>query len=162
MNRKLTNFFIILAGIICFAISPMGRIIIEVSHHYLFDNISKAQMTTKQYYDSSKHNYEAFNSSIAYHEYYFRNNDNLLFQNNNMYHEISDEEINFLKSKIETHKQTMSEFDKDLTWYSFDSTNQVKINDLMFVEYKDTYSFKIYYYDLNKSTLYYFLIELDK
>ncbi len=162
MRSKVKIFLIVLSGIFIFVISPVGKMIITISTHYLAECFIKNQMIPTKYLDSSRYDFEAFNSSIAYHEYYFESDKNKYFENNKSYHKISANEIKFLTNIINQHKINIAKFDSNISWYSFDIKTQIKENDLVYVNYKNEYFFTVYYYDVNKNILYYFMIKLDK
>ena len=128
---------------------------------YIFFNISLSRMTTNKFYDSSKHSYSAQNSSITYNEYYFKNDQNIFFENHGSYKVVYNEEIDSLKSNIETHKKNISLFDHDISWYTFDTNTQVKENDLINMDYEDYNNFELFYFDKDRSILYYFSVHLN-
>lgn len=111
---------------------------------------------TMNYHDSFQKQYTAFKDYADYAEYYYDEEAIEKFQLNKMYSSVTKEDFDFLKKQIRIHKKLINAYDSNILWYSFKEETQLNENDLIYQEYNHDYSFKIYYLDIDKKTLYYF------
>lgn len=118
------------------------------------------------YYSSSEHfDEEGFQDYTDYCEYYYRKNDIKKIKNSKYYKKVKNNNIKELKVYFKDYSKWIIYREGYKDWYKFDYKKQVKLNHYYYIENKGSnasslidkfVSYDIYYYDVDKNTLYYF------
>lgn len=119
-------------------------------------NIIKEFSSKNEYYDS-----EGFKDYTDYAEYYYENSNK--FSESKIYKKVSKIDIEELTEFFEDYSQWIVYRDGYENWFSFDYKSQLKENDYFILNIKNSaepygkfHNYDIYYFDVEKSILYYF------
>ena len=117
------------------------------------------------YYSSNEHfDDEGFQDYTEYCEYYYNKNP-IEDLKTRKYKKVRKKDIAELNKYFKDYSQWIIYRKGYKDWYTFDYNKQIKVNDYYYIENKGSndsslidkfVSYDIYYYDINKSTLYYF------
>jgi hypothetical protein len=114
-------------------------------------------------YTSSAEHYEkeSWQDSTDYAEYYYGEKATNIFENSHKYKRVTTLEIPELKSFFEDYSQAIVFREGYEDWFDFDYKIQLKENDYFVLEIKDPSidkyaDYDIYYFDAEKSILYFF------